>query len=248
MATALNNWAEQQLRHLPTAPVRETATPAERRSRAQAEQLERAIRCGIAERPKPQLPPKPKGLSKQEWKAKRRAILAEHAKPTTVAEKWAGKKGTPETLEKASRAPEIGLELMRRGGAISDDQAAWADEIAAAAASIAADVSLKASSLRPRDVDQDPRWNQADERIGIIWMHMAYTRWREQLPAPKQVVLDMLTGERISINAAAGRHRVHKRKARRWLIEALDRWPDCQRAARDELRPADLAAMQAGLL
>jgi hypothetical protein len=50
------------------------------------------------------------------------------------------------------------------------------------------------------------------------------------------LVLDMLIGDPIGFTVAARRHHVHHRKARRELIAAIDRWPQCKVKA---YRPVD---------
>jgi hypothetical protein len=74
------------------------------------------------------------------------------------------------------------------------------------------------------------------ERLGQVRREAAYTRWRAQLrrPAP---VLEMLVGEPVGFTIVAARYRMHNRKAKQLLIDALDLWPqilgavckDCRR-------------------
>ncbi|HLL05480.1 MAG TPA: hypothetical protein VK539_33230 [Myxococcaceae bacterium] len=52
----------------------------------------------------------------------------------------------------------------------------------------------------------------------------ADTRWREQLRGSAAVVLDMIVGD-IGLTIAAKRYRIHNRRARQQLLEALDAWP-----------------------
>jgi hypothetical protein len=47
------------------------------------------------------------------------------------------------------------------------------------------------------------------------------------LPMPKRLVLDMLVGEPIGYSVAARRYGVDKRKAKKYLIRAIDRWSEC---------------------
>lgn len=143
-----------------------------------------------------------------------------------LGKRWKHKnEGTPETHEKASHRNQGALARLYKSGAIDSEQLASAAEIAAVAERIAADVAVKTASLETR-VDRGPRGFDAlhDERIGRVRREMAYTRWRAQLRTPAPV-LDMVVDD-CGIAAAAVRHRLHVRKVRRLLLEALDLWPE----------------------
>lgn len=58
-------------------------------------------------------------------------------------------------------------------------------------------------------------------------MHLAYGYWRQALPSPRQMVLDMIVGDAIGYTVAAARYRVHKRKTKRYLLDAINDWPRC---------------------
>jgi hypothetical protein len=134
--------------------------------------------------------------------------------------------GTPETHERASRRNQGALASLYKNGSIDGEQLASAEEIARIAERIGADVAVRTASLETR-VDLGPRHYDAlhDERIQQVRREMAYTEWRQQLPQPAPV-LDMLVGEAIGFTVVAARHRMHHRKAKRLLIQALDLWPE----------------------
>jgi hypothetical protein len=145
---------------------------------------------------------------------------------TTLAS-WKHKnEGTPETHERASRRNQGALASLYKSGSIDGEQLASAEEIARIAERIGADVAVRTASLETR-VDLGPRHYDAlhDERIQQVRREMAYSEWRQLLPQPAPV-LDMLVGEAIGFTVVAERYRMHNRKAKRLLIEALDLWPE----------------------
>lgn len=168
-----------------------------------------------------------------------------------LRERWSHKaKGTPETHDKhaAAMSRPGAIARLHGSGAIDDNQLAWAEEIAAVAELIQSDVTIRTARLDMR-VDGGGRGCEpVAEGIGRVRREMAYTRWRLMLPYPKRLVLDMILGDAIGFTIAARRHGVHWRKARRYLIDALDRWPECLDWAFKQVDAAELAAAQAGLL
>ncbi|WP_234831495.1 hypothetical protein [Sphingobium yanoikuyae] len=144
-----------------------------------------------------------------------------------VREAWHHKAyGTPETWERSTSTHDGALIQLHRNGTIDKDQLEWAAQIANVYRSLEADVAVKVASLEAR-VDQSRGGGRAAEGVLRVRMHLAYSYWRDMLPMPKQLVLDMIVGDAIGYSVAAGRYRVHKRKAKRFLIEALNRWPLC---------------------
>lgn len=186
-------------------------------------------------RPAPEVK-KPAGMSKQEWKVERKRLLAAGAvlepgieESVALREAWSHKAyGTPETWERAERTHQGALVQLHRNGVIGNDELEWAAEIANVHRSIEADVAVKVASLEAR-VDQSRRASSAlAESIHRVRMHLAYGRWRERIPSPKAMVLDMLVGEPIGFTVAAKRHRVHNRRAKKALLDAIALWPDCK--------------------
>lgn len=144
-----------------------------------------------------------------------------------VREAWNHKvEGTPETHERASLTHSGALAQLHRNGTITNDQLEWAAQIANVYRSLEADVAVKVASLEAR-VDQSRRGGDAAESIYRVRMHLAYGYWRDMIPAPKALALDMIVGDAIGYSVAARIYRVHNRRAKRLLIEALDRWPRC---------------------
>ncbi|WP_234780490.1 hypothetical protein [Sphingobium yanoikuyae] len=148
-----------------------------------------------------------------------------------IREAWDHKAyGTPETWERSASTHDGALIQLHRNGTIDKDQLEWAAQIANVYRSLEADVAVKVASLEAR-VDQSRGGGRAAEGVLRVRMHLAYGYWRDMLPMPKQLVLDMIVGDAIGYSVAAKRHRVHNRKAKRELIAAIDRWPRCVAAA-----------------
>lgn len=173
----------------------------------------------------PPLPKKPAGMSKRQWKVEKARLRAEAAKDATLALKWAHKQGTPETLERLSTHHVDSLDQLERNGTINKEQREWAAQIANVHRSIEADVAVTVASLEARVDQSRSSLHLVGESIHRVRLHHAYTLWREALPMPKALVLDMIVGDAVGYSVAARRYRVHARKAKRMLIEAIDRWP-----------------------
>lgn len=143
-----------------------------------------------------------------------------------LAERWSHKgKATAQTMEAANSTHQGALAQLHANGTIDAEQLEWAAEIANVHRSIESDVAMSVASLEAR-VDNSGRGRgKVIESIKRVRLHLAYGLWREDLPAPKGLVLDMIVGDSIGYTVAAKRYRVHNRKAKRLLIEAIDRWP-----------------------
>lgn len=164
-----------------------------------------------------------------------------------LLERWNHKnEGTPETHERASRCNQGALARLYQSGAIDAEQLAAAVEIALVAERIAGDVAVRTASLETRvDVTRIGDGGFY-ERLGQVRREMAYTRWRAQLPCAAPV-LDMIAGEAIGFTVAARRYRMHNRKAKQLLIDALDLWPQILGAVCKATDERELAAAHARL-
>ncbi|MEO7470148.1 MAG: hypothetical protein ABIV36_24360 [Sphingobium limneticum] len=152
---------------------------------------------------------------------------------------WSHKQGTPETLEKAGMHHDCLLQLVANG-TIDKEQEEWASQIANVHRSIEADVKIGIASLEAR-VDNDRGGaDRVAEGIRRVRLHHAYTLWREQIPAPKHLVLSMIVGDAIGYTVAAKIYGVGNVKAKTRLIDALNRWPDCVERAHRLIDEADV--------
>jgi len=175
---------------------------------------------------------RPEGMSRQEWKIRRRELLAQGVvlepgieEVVQRREQAFNSRATPETLALAG-VHHDGMNQLELNGTITKDEREWATQIANVHRSIEADVGIKVASLEAR-VDSTTRPPVVAERIHSVRMHAAYGFWRDMLPAPKGLVLDMIVGDAIGYTVAAKRYRVHNRRAKRLLLEAIKRWPLC---------------------
>lgn len=189
--------------------------------------------------------------SRATWAARHPEIAAEQRMlrrtSRQAAERWAHKnEGTPETHEHASRRHQGALARLYKAGEIDAEQLGSAAEIAAVAERIGADVTVKTASLETRvDVTRIGDGGFF-ERLGQVRREAAYTRWRAEVEQPA-AVLDMLVGDALGFTIVAARYRMHNRKAKRLLIQALDLWPRILGAVCKEIDEKALAAAHARL-
>lgn len=164
---------------------------------------------------------------------------------------------TPETREKASRKRQGALSRLYASGAISIEQLGAALEIASVAERIGSEVTVRTVSLETR-VDQSMRGDGGFfEALGQVRREVAYGNWRRGLPAlcandrgdavPVAAVLEMIV-EDVGVTIVARRYRMHVRRARKLLSDALDAWPEHLWSAVREVDEATLQAAQAGLM
>lgn len=191
------------------------------------------------------------GAARKAWAARHpdragaeRQLRKEQA---AIAKRWSHKRGgTPETLEHASRTRQGALARLFQSGAIDGQLLDAGVQIAAAAERIMRDVEVRTASLETRiDVSRcgDHFW----ERLGLVRMEAAYSAWRAELGPRAQLVLAVVV-EDLGISAAAARHHMHVRRARKILIDALERWPALLGEAAKRIDPAALQAAQAAVL
>lgn len=147
--------------------------------------------------------------------------------------------GTVETHDHAARTHQGALAQLHANGTIDNDQLEWAAEIANVYRSIESDVGIAISSMEAR-IDEGRRTTGSVEGIRRVRLHYAYTIWREALPAPRQMILDMIVGDAVGYSVAAKRYGVHNRKAKRLLLDALSEWPTSLTQAYRSVKSEDL--------
>ena len=204
-------------------------------------------------RPAPAVPTKPRGLSRQAWKIRKAELRAKGAtlspgieEAVQLIEAFGGKRGTPETIARASGQHQGSLARLCRDGAINANQLAAAEEIRNTVESIRADVALPIASWETR-VDSGFRADAVFfERLGGVRLEMAYSRWRWQVDGPIALLLDMIVEDE-AYSRAAQRHRVSPKRAKALLIAALDLWWRIRGHVGALVDPATLAAAQSGM-
>lgn len=184
-------------------------------------------------------------LAAKKIAAEQRALRKNRAQ--TLA-RWHHKNaGTAETHEAHRRQRPGAIARLHASGYLDDDELAYAQQIAAIVAKLAADVTVRTASLETR-IDGSRHGDAFFEALGAVWNEMTYSRWRAAIgPVAAKLVLDIIVRD-VGIARAAARHGMHVRRARRMLTDALMLWAQMHRRVRDEVTPADLAAAHAGLL
>lgn len=163
-----------------------------------------------------------------------------------LLDRWHHKNaGTPETHEAHRRRRPGAIARLHASGHLSDDELAWSQEIAAAAARIMIDAMVRTCSLETR-VDVS-RHGDGGEAIGAVWSEMAYSRWRERVGKDAAFVLDMVVHD-VGLVCAADAHGMTVPRGRKTLIDALHLWREIHMGVRREVTEADLLAAQAGIL
>lgn len=135
------------------------------------------------------------------------------------------------------------LRLCARG-ALTPDQLAAAQEISMEATRIKSDVDFGSSSAEARvDCSGSGRAYGA-EHLHRVCIEQAYTCWRNSLPTPRGLVLDMVCEDH-QLAAIARRYNRSWRKAMSILREALDEWPVHKHKAFQSIRQDDVDASNA---
>lgn len=116
------------------------------------------------------------------------------------------------------------LAVMRDKGRISDQQFDAAQRIAGVAEAIERNASVRCASLEARVDCSGSSRNPLIETLHQVRMERAYTAWRERLPYPKRMIIDMVICDR-SLKATARKYGVGWPRAFRLLGNALDEWP-----------------------
>lgn len=186
------------------------------------------------------------------WQQRHPVLAAQEAELVSERVKlqaeWKHREATAETQYKAGKTKQGALARLFQEGGIDRDQLQWASEIAAVAEYLQRDVAPHIVTYEMR-IDHETRGpvSLVSEHIGRVRAEIAYKEWCRLLPNPKPMVLDMITGEAIGYTVAARRYHVHQRYARRFLIQAIDRWPTCWEWACRQVDRDDLLDAQARL-
>lgn len=183
-------------------------------------------------RPAPELPKKPKGVSKAEWKVQRAALLAAGSTLAPGVEEWVALReawshkaqGTPETHQAAHEASKRPGALARlyATGTIDRDQIDAADQIRKAYRSITAEVPCKTASWDIRTgggaygAADLPLLESMEDEFRFNWWYRSTGR---SAPAIMSIIVDDL-----GLTVVAARYGMATRRLRDLLVEALDLW------------------------
>jgi hypothetical protein len=188
-----------------------------------------------------------KGWAKRhpEAAASERSLRKDRAE---LLERYKRSPGTPETHGHAARHNQGALVRLYKNGVLDAEQLAAAVEIAEVVERIGRDVTVKTASLETR-IDMTRMGDGSFyENLGHVWREMAYTRWRGEVAGPIAAVLDMIVGDPVGFTVVARRYRMHNRKAKQLLLDALTLWPRIFAGVRKDVDQATLLAAHAGIL
>lgn len=172
------------------------------------------------------------------------------AKIDRLNDKWRPWEGTPETNERIDRLPsrrrQSSIDRMHTLGKITADELAAAHEIASVVEMIERSVSVRCASLEARVDFAGSGRDALIESLGRVRMEVAYRAWREAIPVPRRMIIDMVLSDR-SYVALSRHYKLNWRTARKRLVSALRLWQDCKEAARDNVRREDMGLVYARL-
>ena len=183
-------------------------------------------------RPEAELPRKPKGMPKAEWKVRRAALREAGAtlppgieERVALRERWSHKQGTAETHEHVDQARRRPGSLARLydSGAIDKDQLAAADQIAEAYRAITADVAVRTASFETR-LDGSTHGRAEQQHLGRIHADLAYSWWRNAVGGSAEALLAIIVHD-VGLTLIARDCCISMPRARRMLTNALDLWP-----------------------
>ncbi|MDE2302978.1 MAG: hypothetical protein KGK11_10510 [Sphingomonadales bacterium] len=121
------------------------------------------------------------------------------------------------------------LAAMHERGAITPAQFEASRQIADTAERLARAVSIGTMRWEPRIDCAGSGRDFVAERLAHMRLEATYARWRERLPMPRRLVIDMVLADR-DLVATARTHAVPWREARRRLIAALYLWQEVRGA------------------
>lgn len=186
--------------------------------------------------------------------AKLRALVRKAEKDVErdrLAVKWSFKnEGTPETHEAIDRVPsrrrQSSLQRMHEMGRITLEELSAGEEIANVIESIERAVSVRCASLEARVDFAASGRDTLVESLGRIRMEVAYRAWRQAIPIPRRMVLDMILST-ASYVAIGKRYRVGSRLARKRLVTALRLWSDVKAVVWRDVDRSSVADLYARL-
>lgn len=114
-------------------------------------------------------------------------------------------------------------DLLDRG-TIDKDQYEAAMQIQMVSERIGRSVSVRGASLEARvDNSRGSSSLFLAERLIDVQLEIAFTRWRQRLPVPRSMILDMILMSGPLFRKARS-YGIGWPKARKWLIRSLDNW------------------------
>lgn len=141
---------------------------------------------------------------------------------------------------KRNRMTNPMLALYERGS-ITEEQFEASVEIARVAEIIAQAVGMRSASLEARVDNSGSAKDLLIEHIGRVRLEATYSEWRQTLPMPRRMVIDIVVGY-TSINVAARRYRMRKPKVTKFVERALGHWVELRSKKDAEIDEQEVAA------
>lgn len=138
-----------------------------------------------------------------------------------------------ETVVTKRNTMSSSIQRMFDAGQLEQEQYDAACEIGQVVEIIARGAAIRGGGLEPRVDCAGGAGDMLIEKMYLVRLEATYTKWREQLPMPRQLYIEMVITTR-ELVATARIHNVPWKQARKRLIAALDRWTEFkERAFRD---------------
>jgi hypothetical protein len=115
------------------------------------------------------------------------------------------------------------LDRMFEDGQLTAEQHQAVGEIQLICESIQRSAGMRGASFKARVDNEGAGRDALIESLGRVRLEVLYSKWRKQLPMPRQMYLDIIvTGH--ALKASSRSHNHPWRKTRKRMIDALDRW------------------------
>ena len=182
-------------------------------------------------RPTPTIGPKPKGMSKQEWRAAKSAIRSRGSEllpgieeRVQLAETFGGRQGTPETIASLEHRQRRSGAVARlyASKALDADQLAAADKIATTYRAVTADAPFRTASWETRTGGGVGGGDIDIALLGATLGEYALYWWLGSIRQPDAIVAIVVHD--MALTAAADRYALSVPRLRKLLGEALTTW------------------------
>lgn len=192
--------------------------------------------------PEPEQPPKPDRKPQREISDEEFAKLAgrlekretnrqiearSRVEVAALNARWSHKQGTPETLERIESVPsrrrQSPLMRMYQNGKISLEELAAAEQIADVIEMRERAVAPKTAMLEARVDCSGAGKDVLVEGLRRIRYEVAFSIWRDKIPVPKRMIMDMIQTNQ-SYTQQAQKYGLNWRTARKRLLTSLQLW------------------------
>ena len=182
-------------------------------------------------RPEPQIGPKPKGLSKQEWRVVKADLRARGAEllpgieeAVQLREMHGGRQATPETEAQFQRRhrPSGAIARLYASKAIDADQLNAAFQIAEAYRAATADAPVRTASLEAR-IGGGSAGGAEIEVLGRTMDEIAIDWWTQSVRGSAAAMIEVIVHD-VGLTIVADRYAMGVARTRQMLADALTLW------------------------